>query len=448
LNSGALNQARVAKSNALIKNFMNAVNRWCAIQQYETGLEIVGSCQKLFSLLQASLQWFYTEYLGFNTKLAKPNRNEFLPILTNSSTRSQKLLNELQDLIGSYVELKATVDQRLKWAAGANPQLQEVADTFSAQNSAHIDNIRLTGLLVKSMRGICDAVLHYELLSTNTPDSQGSDHEFFKILSMARESAGNDVDAPAGMLLETEEIALLDMNPPKDNIERFWIRQTEEIIGQSIRSVQERVVSMNKECSTAVRGLAGSATIVKDLLTVHHKLMADVAVLLRTIQRIENLDFPTISDYLARYKDYTEHLNNLVRTLLSDQLSLDKVRLTSESVDRLKNETVYIYEHLVRISTMARDETLVQELLKSRKLKEDDTGSKEEQVEERTAAKKVEERNKFALNVLKRVGLKLDGREPDTLRRSTVTEQVDFIIRESRNEENLALMYEGWTAWI
>jgi hypothetical protein len=37
------------------------------------------------------------------------------------------------------------------------------------------------------------------------------------------------------MLLETEEIALLDMNPPRDNIERFWIRQTEEIIGQSIR---------------------------------------------------------------------------------------------------------------------------------------------------------------------------------------------------------------------
>ena len=64
--------------------------------------------------------------------------------------------------------------------------------------------------------------------------------------------------------------------------------------------------------------------------------------------------------FYLRYKDYTEHLNNLVRTLLSDQLSLDKVRLTSESVDRLKNETVYIYEHLVRISTMARDETLVQ----------------------------------------------------------------------------------------
>ena len=31
---------------------------------------------------------------------------------------------------------------------------------------------------------------------------------------------------------------------------------------------------------------------------------------------------------------------------------------------------------------------------------------------------------------------------------SSVGEQVDFIIREAMNMENLALMYEGWTAWI
>ena len=65
--------------------------------------------------------------------------------------------------------------------------------------------------------------------------------------------------------------------------------------------MQERVVGMNKECSAAMRRLAESAGCLKDLLTVHHKLMADVAVLLRTIHRIENLDFPTISDYLTRY---------------------------------------------------------------------------------------------------------------------------------------------------
>ena len=31
---------------------------------------------------------------------------------------------------------------------------------------------------------------------------------------------------------------------------------------------------------------------------------------------------------------------------------------------------------------------------------------------------------------------------------ASIGEQVDFLIRESLNQENLALMYEGWTAWI
>ena len=77
-----------------------------------------------------------------------------------------------------------------------------------------------------------------------------------------------------------------------------------------------------------------------------------------------------------------------------------------------------------------------------------------------------EEKNKFALSVLRRVRVKLEGREPDSLRKvsgvslslfskslififqSSVGEQVDFLIREAMNTENLALMYKGWTAWI
>lgn len=52
------------------------------------------------------------------------------------------------------------------------------------------------------------------------------------------------------------------------------------------------------------------------------------------------------------------------------------------------------------------------------------------------------------MNVLRRVRAKLEGREPDVLRRSSVAEQIDFIIRESTNLDNLALLYEGWTSWI
>eukprot|EP01064_Diplonema_japonicum_P006262 TRINITY_DN1417_c1_g2_i1.p1 TRINITY_DN1417_c1_g2~~TRINITY_DN1417_c1_g2_i1.p1 ORF type:complete len:2885 (+),score=703.42 TRINITY_DN1417_c1_g2_i1:353-9007(+) len=61
-------------------------------------------------------------------------------------------------------------------------------------------------------------------------------------------------------------------------------------------------------------------------------------------------------------------------------------------------------------------------------------------------------RNLHALNVIRKVELKLQGR--DIGKRAaldtpvSVTEQVNNIINEATSEKNLIHMYEGWTAWI
>lgn len=60
----------------------------------------------------------------------------------------------------------------------------------------------------------------------------------------------------------------------------------------------------------------------------------------------------------------------------------------------------------------------------------------------------VQERNSYAVSVWKRVKAKLEGRDIDPNRRMSVTEQVDFVIKEATNMDNLAQLYEGWTAWV
>ncbi|KAF6717193.1 Serine/threonine-protein kinase SMG1 [Oryzias melastigma] len=60
----------------------------------------------------------------------------------------------------------------------------------------------------------------------------------------------------------------------------------------------------------------------------------------------------------------------------------------------------------------------------------------------------VQERNSYAVSVWKRVKAKLEGRDVDPNRRLSVAEQVDFVIREATNMDNLAQLYEGWTAWV
>ncbi|KAG7222033.1 hypothetical protein INR49_028197 [Caranx melampygus] len=60
----------------------------------------------------------------------------------------------------------------------------------------------------------------------------------------------------------------------------------------------------------------------------------------------------------------------------------------------------------------------------------------------------VQERNSYAVSVWKRVKAKLEGRDIDPNRRMSATEQVDFVIKEATNMDNLAQLYEGWTAWV
>lgn len=60
----------------------------------------------------------------------------------------------------------------------------------------------------------------------------------------------------------------------------------------------------------------------------------------------------------------------------------------------------------------------------------------------------VQERNAYALNVWRRVRMKLEGRDPQPSRKYSTAEQVEYVIREALSNDNLALLYEGWTPWV
>ncbi|KAH7664951.1 Non-specific serine/threonine protein kinase protein [Dioscorea alata] len=58
------------------------------------------------------------------------------------------------------------------------------------------------------------------------------------------------------------------------------------------------------------------------------------------------------------------------------------------------------------------------------------------------------EKNSYALSVLRQVELKLEGRENDEFRSMTISEQVDYLLKQATSVDNLCNMYEGWTPWI
>ena len=57
------------------------------------------------------------------------------------------------------------------------------------------------------------------------------------------------------------------------------------------------------------------------------------------------------------------------------------------------------------------------------------------------------EQNAYAVSVWKKVQAKLEGRD-ETGKRRGVAEHVQMLLSQATSTENLAQMYEGWTAWI
>ncbi|KAJ7967383.1 Serine/threonine protein kinase [Quillaja saponaria] len=57
-------------------------------------------------------------------------------------------------------------------------------------------------------------------------------------------------------------------------------------------------------------------------------------------------------------------------------------------------------------------------------------------------------KNAYALSVLRRVEMKIEGRDISDSRETGIAEQVDYLLKQATSVDNLCNMYEGWTPWI
>ncbi|XP_039015220.1 serine/threonine-protein kinase SMG1-like [Hibiscus syriacus] len=57
-------------------------------------------------------------------------------------------------------------------------------------------------------------------------------------------------------------------------------------------------------------------------------------------------------------------------------------------------------------------------------------------------------KNSYAMSVLRRVEMKLDGRDITDRRKLSIAEQVDYLLKQATSVDNLCSVYEGWTPWI
>ena len=288
----------------------------------EHRVEILNACQQINQLQRNSFQWFHEDQLAMEAvTLVPPFRLQVLNDLKNCLAALIKGQQELGEVHGRYVDLTNTVEQRLRWACGANPDLQENFDQFSSAFASEVENMKSIMTLSKAMSASANTMIHYESLRTTTREALSSDSFVMSLFSECQQSVQLQEVQNQSQELGSIELNIFSTNPPQDLIDQKWIKATVDIVANQIRAIQKESEEDMEKMKSARHNLQSKILEFKKTLTAHQKLMADVGSLLRSIDKAEDLDVPEIKTYLTNYRDFTDKVGSMLKMINEDHSS-------------------------------------------------------------------------------------------------------------------------------
>uniref|UniRef100_A0A8D2KVE8 FATC domain-containing protein n=1 Tax=Varanus komodoensis TaxID=61221 RepID=A0A8D2KVE8_VARKO len=251
---------------------------------------------------------------------------------------------------------------------------------------------------------------------------------------------------------------------------------------------------------------------IKTILTGHNRQLGDVKHLLKAMAKDEEAaladgeDVPyenSVRQFLGEYKLWQDNIQTVLFTLVQamgqvrSQEHIEMLQEITPTLKELRTQSQSVYNNLVsfasplitdtpnecssptsaatcqptfaaavRSNTVQKTQPEVmsqntRKLIQKNLAPSADTppgavtgtgksvvSSPKKAIRDPKTGKAVQERNSYAVSVWKRVKAKLEGRDLDPNRRMSVAEQVDYVIKEATNLDNLAQLYEGWTAWV
>ncbi|KAK4015632.1 hypothetical protein OUZ56_030607 [Daphnia magna] len=375
--------------------------------------------QCLAQLLQQQLSahsWLHDTNAGINSPcgLFIHNLKQSLSVLLSQSPQLTELHQQL-------TQLATQVEQRLKWAAGANSNILKVLNEFTEMQSKCLLQLQSISSLATGLASVSSAILHYESFRTRTPEALAADSTFIQLLSQCQDVCLLKDCGTNGRLTDAEVRLARRINVGEDGATDDWINQTEKSISDKILLSKERMTELLSIQSARVEELHQLNGTMRSQLAVHHQLISDVRSILKTMAKCETENGP-VSQYLEKYRLFSECCSLLSRHLAAKDYDSKKITEIQSEIGILQQTTSDIYEGLQQLCGV---------LTKT-----------EQQV------RNSNEVNAIAASIWHRVRLKLEGRDPDPNKQLTVEEQVDAIIEEATNVDNLALLYEGWTPWV
>ncbi|KAL0197799.1 hypothetical protein M9458_006339, partial [Cirrhinus mrigala] len=176
--AGRISQLLLNRATVLASSYDTAWKKLDLVRRLEVSIE---ACK----LHIAMFQWQHEDILGARTQpmtVSPPPRSI---ILSNMKKKLYKLSQD-EASIGSVQEklasLEGSIEQRLKWAGGANPALAPVLQDFEATIAERRALVMKESQRANQVTFLCSTILNFEGLRTRTAEALNMDAALFELV--------------------------------------------------------------------------------------------------------------------------------------------------------------------------------------------------------------------------------------------------------------------------
>ncbi|KAJ8977248.1 hypothetical protein NQ317_007425 [Molorchus minor] len=437
--------------NFLLKNGTFSQNVLSQASSLETNLKLAWEKIQEPKKIEQKLTILQSSTLRMQSQLAVHNMmfDDILQLHNFASVRA-KFIVDIRSEIGSlqtvYKQLMEAKDkqqsliekayQRLNWAKGANPDVGEICTAFDNAVKTRDTQLDLQQKVAGNILSTYPTLLQHELLRTSTMDSTKEYDKLFLNCFEIWRLACQYIDSKTESLLPAEE-NILNLLTPELIKDPKWLQKISEQITEIITTTQKKLEAKRDASFSDSDNMMSLMEKFKSIYNVHCKLMSDVKSLIKAMAKIEDYSLPT-QQFIQNYRQYIEHFS-LLFSKFKKEINKEEVKESLQHIEYIKEHTDNIYRQLFNLESVK-----ITNLNKPNCMKR----NPEKQEPQKQDSSKGQHRNAYAVNVWRRVKLKLEGRDPDSGRKCAVQEQVDYVICEATSLDNLALLYEGWTPWV
>ncbi|XP_048575812.1 serine/threonine-protein kinase SMG1 [Nematostella vectensis] len=269
----------------------------------------------------ARFQWLYEEDLlrcpmrGNN--MISPARGAIMADMRKRVQALAQIEPAVKAVEDKIIAQQSSIEQRLKWAAGANPGLNSVLKDFEKTVS---DRKQLLQTETKYSSDVCslsNALIHFELLRGHSSEAISLDNTLTALVKMCQESSAQLEKSFSILKTVSNVTSLMQITcPPDAPITLEWMKSMLESVGKDISSHKSRK-------SQAVNNVAGKRDVLKSftnnlraVIVSHQQLVGDVKALLTTMAKDEEAEESKAAKvFISTYNRLSEECAQLIKSV-------------------------------------------------------------------------------------------------------------------------------------